>query len=355
MIAGVVAYNLDEHWLLGYAIGHNAFFVFRHPSGPSFMLPNIITSRDALQKNAAVFCADENYLPYALFAADQLHRTATVVDFDIVICAPEGTTIPDTLAHLNIRLSVIRTHGLFDGLYLDRRRTEAVYHRLALPQMFAEDYDRLLYLDSDIFVHGGDFSALFDIDLGDHPIAAVRDNYQWIKPDRQTPDFANVGLESAKYFNSGVMLMDVAAYQGQKILEQCITFGRANNKKLRQHDQELINCVLHGNWAELSPVWNWQQPIRSAYFEVMQPIVITHFIGPCKPWRDLDWLLPPRFAIAFRPFLNRHFPQMDVIPVAKSSNVSGAYIRKLTLKNVLRATKLRRYMLRFPDDMLVRK
>lgn len=318
------------------------------------MLPTVMTSRAALQKNAVVFCTDENYLPYTLFAADQLHRKATVMDFDIVICAPEGTIIPNALAHLDIRLSTIRTQGLFDDLYLDSRRTEAVYHRLALPELFAADYDRLLYLDSDIFVHGGDFSALFDIDLGDNPIGAVRDSYQWVKPDRQMPDFANVGLTPAKYFNSGVMLMDVANYQSQGILDRCITFGRANNSKLRQHDQELLNCVLHGSWSELSPVWNWQQPARSAYFEVMQPVVITHFIGPCKPWQDPNWLLPPRFAIAYSAFLKRHFSAMEAIPVPKSNDVSGSYIRHLTFKNMVRATKLRRYMQRFPDDMLVK-
>jgi lipopolysaccharide biosynthesis glycosyltransferase len=318
------------------------------------MQPTVLASRAALHRNAVVFCADECYLPYALFAADQLHRTAAVMDFDIVICAPEGTVIPDTLTHLDIRLSAIQTQGLFDGLYLDGRRTEAVYHRLALPLVFAGDYDRLLYLDSDIFVHGGDFSRLFGIDFGDHAIAAVRDNYQWTKPNRQMQDFANVGLEPAKYFNSGVMLMDVDAYQSQKILEQCITFGRANSDKLRQHDQELLNCVLHGNWSELSPVWNWQQPIRSAYYETMQPVVITHFIGPCKPWQDPDGLLPPRFAIAFRAFLNRHFPNMDTIQVAKGSKVSRAYITKLTIKNFLRAGRLQQYLRRFPDDMLTK-
>lgn len=313
---------------------------------------NVKTSRPAMQQNAVVFCADEAYLPYALFAADQLSRTALDVNFDIVICAPEGTTIPATLAHLNIRLATIQTNGMFDGLYLDERRTEAVYHRLALPVAFENDYARILYLDSDIYVHGVDFSAIFEIALGDHPIAAVRDNLQWTHPTRQIPDFANVGLTPTKYFNSGVMLIDVAAYQSQKILEQCIAFGRAHNDKLRQHDQELLNCVLHGNWAELSPLWNWQQPTRSAYFEVMQPIAITHFIGPCKPWHDPDGLLPPRFAIALRAFMNRHFPCMETIQIAKSSAISAAYTRKLTFKNIVRASRLRRYLNRFPNDLL---
>ncbi|KJZ19348.1 glycosyltransferase family 8 protein [Loktanella sp. S4079] len=306
----------------------------------------------AKNSSAVVFCVDDNYLPYALFAAQQIANTVVSRNFDIVICAPQGTEIPSSLEHLEIRLCTLHTDGLFEGLYLDARRTEAVYHRLALPNIFGTEYKRVLYLDADIHVHCGDFSALFDLDLSGHSIAAVRDNYQWTKPNKQMPDFANVGLSQTKYFNSGVILMDTAAYVEQEVLERCIAYGREHNDKLRQHDQELINCILHGDWAELSPVWNWQQPIRSTYYEVMQPIMITHFIGPHKPWRDPQHLLPPRFAIALRAFLARHLPEHAEISIPSSRDISASYIRKLTFKNVIRSAALRRYMMRFPNDML---
>ena len=312
----------------------------------------LTASRPPRAKHAAVFCVDENYFPFACFAAEQLHRKSGKDDLDIVICAPAGCAVPETLGHINARLCELETGDQFSGLYLDARRTESVYHRLALPVAMEKDYDRILYLDADIFIHGGDFITLFDVPLGGHAVGAVRDSYQWMKPDRQMPDFANIGLPQAKYFNSGVILMDVAAYVAQDIFGQCVTYGRANNDKLRQHDQELINCVLHGNWAELSPIWNWQQPIRSAYYEVMQPIAITHFIGPHKPWRDPKRLLPPRFALAIGAFMTKHFPASPQIDVPNSQAIYTGYIRKLTFKNLVRTAALRRYMLRFPDDLL---
>lgn len=318
------------------------------------MKPSFTSQTPAQNRNAVVFCVDNNYLPYALFAADQIRRSDPAQAFDIVICAPENTEIPSTLSQLEVRLGYLSTEGLFEGLYLDPRRTEAVYHRLTLPHAFSADYDRLLYLDADIHVHNGDFSALFALELGQYSIAAVRDNYQWTRPNKQIPDFANVGLSQEKYFNSGVILMDVAAYLENDILEKCLEFGRQHNDKLRQHDQELINCVLHGGWAELSPVWNWQQPIRSAYYEVMLPVMITHFIGPHKPWHDPKLLLPPRFAIALKAFLSRHFPENAKISVPSSRDIPSSYIRKLTLKNIIRSAALRRYMLRFPNDLLTK-
>jgi lipopolysaccharide biosynthesis glycosyltransferase len=321
-------------------------------SGSIAMQPRKTTSRPAQSSRAVVFCVDKTYFPYAIFAASQLAHTSRHSDFDIVVCAPEGMSVPDTLSDLKIRLATIATDGMFDGLYIDERRTEAVYHRLVLPEVFADEYERLLYLDADIFIHGGGLVSLFDVNLGGHALAAVRDNQQWTKPSRHMADFANMGIGPEKYFNSGVLLIDVATFRSQKILERCIAYGRENNDKLRQHDQELLNCVLKGDWAELSPIWNWQQPVRSAYFEVMVPVAITHFIGPRKPWNDIEGKLPPRFAIAFRAFLNLHFPEMDEIKVLKASDVSAAYIARLTIKNILRARQLRRYLRRFPDDML---
>jgi len=43
---------------------------------------------------------------------------------------------------------------------------------------------------------------------------------------------------------------------------------------------------------------------------------------------------------------------MSDIAILKASKVSAAYIARLTIKNILRAGKLRRYLQRFPDDML---
>jgi lipopolysaccharide biosynthesis glycosyltransferase len=214
------------------------------------------------------------------------------------------------------------------------------------------EYERILYLDADIFFHGGDLSALLNIDMSNLAVAAVRDSCQWIKPDKQTAVFKSLGIGPKKYLNSGVMLFDVANYVAQDILAKCLHYGRTIQYAQRQHDQELINGVLQGNWAELSPIWNWQHPIRSAYFEVMLPVAITHFIGPDKPWRDPYGLVPPRYTLAFATFLRHYFPDLPHIAIPRGSEVSSAYVRKLTLKNVFRSRPLKRYLKRFPTDLL---
>ena len=310
----------------------------------------LVASRGARAKNAVALCVDENYFPFACFVADQIQRKAIGLELDIVICAPESCVVPEGL--VDIRLCHIETHGLFDGLFLDARRTENVYHWLALPVAMQSEYERILYLDADIYFHGGDLAELFAIDMGSCPIAAVRDNCQWVKQDKLVAIFKRLSLPAEKYLNSGVILIDVQKFVSEDILGRCLTYGRKMKGKQRQHDQELINCVLHGNWTELSPMWNWQQPLRSAYFEVYLPVRISHFIGPGKPWRDPDRIVPQRYVMAISAFIARNFPEIPQIEIPKSTDLSAANVRKATVKNVIRQFTLMRYVKRFPTDLL---
>ena len=159
---------------------------------------------------AVVFAADGNYLRFASFAAAQIAALPGGRRFDICLCAPQEIAPVPGFAEL--RHCRVDTGGIFAALGLDRRRTEASYLRLALPAAFAGEYRRILYLDADVFVQGGDFAALMDVDIGAHPLAAVRDNMQWRTPGRLVPSYKRLGLSATPVFNSGVLLIDVAAF-----------------------------------------------------------------------------------------------------------------------------------------------
>lgn len=309
------------------------------------------SSRPARGRYAAAFCADENYLPYALFAADQLRRSSGIHDLDILICAPDGCAVPKSLEYLDVRLCHLDAGDLFKGLYLDGRVTESAYHRLALPAALKEEYDRILYLDCDIFIHGGDFAALFEIDLGGHAIAAVRDFAQWESPEFHLPALKDHGLPNAKYFNSGVQLVDTKAFHDQEILGQCIAFGRENIAKMTYHDQQLLNCVLQGEWKEISPVWNWQHIVGPPPFIDKVAVSISHFIGPKKPWNDNRGRVSPRYTLPMRGFLGQHFPELPTIQIKKARDLPAPKLPKLRLRKLFEARRLKRYLDRFPDDL----
>ncbi|WP_415182837.1 glycosyltransferase family 8 protein [Phaeovulum sp.] len=309
----------------------------------------------ATARKAVAFCCDANYLPYALFAAAQITALHPARDFDICICDVEMPEIPRSLAGLHLRACKLTADGLLDGFGTDARRTMSMYLRLLLPDAFAGAYDRILYLDADIYVQGGDLSALLAVEMGPNPVAAVRDNQQWRTPGRMPAEFKAAGLGVAPYFNSGVMLIDCARWQADAVLNHCIEFGTACKGRLLRHDQTLLNCVLHRHWAELSPVWNWQYSWAARLFEAMQGAHIVHFIGPLKPWNDTDGQYPPRFSRALAGFLAVHFPTLPPIAVGKGLAPNSSRLRRMMVKHLLSGRAMARYLARFPDPLTVQQ
>ena len=315
----------------------------------------VAASRPASARKAVIFCCDQNYLLFAAHAAAQISALTPNPDFDICFCFCERPVVlPDSLAHLNVRSCKIDVGDRFKGLRLDKGKSHDVYLRLALPEAFAGEYDRILYLDSDVFIQGGDFNALLDLEFAPYPIAAVRDNSQWRTPNRRPKQFKVLGLPTAKYFNAGVILMDVARYNEQDLLNRCVALGTENADRMIRHDQNLYNSVLLGAWAELHPTWNWQFTWSSRLFALQAEPNLVHFIGKTKPWNDPKAELSPRYARAMWQFAKQHFPEAKAfrtadVPWAPDS----AKTRKTLLKHLLSGGKFARLLRRFDHELYV--
>jgi hypothetical protein len=315
---------------------------------------SVRSDRAATARRAVVFAVDDGYLPFALFAAERIAALHPDRDFDICLCSDGPLAPPPRFAALGLRVLEVSAPGAFSGLRLDPGKTEVVYLRLALPEALAADYDRLLYLDADIFVQGGDFAGLLGVDLGGKAVGAVRDNTQWRTPSRRPEQFRRLGLASAPYFNAGVLLIDVARWRESGVMERCVAFGRANKAQMIRHDQNLLNGVLQGDFAELSPVWNWQYTWASSLTEAMVVPNIVHFIGRKKPWKQGGDQLSPRYRRAFRDFLKATFPERAVPDDGPATGARAGYVRKLLLKHFIAAGSMARYLARFPDELTVR-
>lgn len=313
------------------------------------------SAQEARHDKAIVFACDANYAPYALFAAVQIAELFTDRDFDICLCAM-GEDLPESasLSHHGFRMVRIGAEGVFTGLNLDARRTEAAYLRLALPAAFVDEYRRVLYLDSDVYIRGGDFSALLDLPLGGRAVAAVRDNIQWRSPNRRPEQFRLLGLPTSRYFNSGLLLIDVPAFNASGLLARCLAFAKAHEGRMIGHDQNLLNCVLRGDWGELHPVWNWQYTRASMLFEAMEGAHMLHFIGAKKPWNHSSGALPPGLRRDYRDFFTRHFPDREQIAaIGARPHQNRKYLRRLLWRHFLAIGGFCDYLDRFENEWSV--
>lgn len=263
--------------------------------------------------------------------------------------------MPDTLDHLAVRLCQIAIPDAIRNAPQSDRINMSSYLRLFIPSAFVADYDRILYLDADIMLRGGDLSKLLDVALiGDHPIAAVRTSHQRTGLHKQMPEFKALGLKPAPYFNAGVMVIDVKKWENADSLSRALDVIAAHPQALVMHDQSVLNILFRNNWSELPVVWNWQYAGRFSYLlESFDPFLL-HFAGKLKPWNTFGGEFPPKYADAYRAFFARHFPdEAAKMPPAASVLKAARFHKKSLLKQWYDFNPLARYIGRFDDPYTV--
>ena len=179
----------------------------------------------------------------------------------------------------------------------------AVYVRLAIPEVIPDER-RVLYLDADTLVLG-DLRPLLRQSLEGRPIGAVRDPQNpVIGRGIQLPGWDKLGVPYGRdYFNSGVMLIDLARSQRLGVFERSRQFLSDHPDKIRFWDQDALNWAVDDNWLRLDRCWNTfalsplaTQPGFVHFAEADSPLAqlkedektaaMLHFAGPDKPWQD---------------------------------------------------------------------
>lgn len=302
------------------------------------MAPKIMwQNRPAQHRSAVYFCTDDRYMPYTLFLAHQIAAAHPARNFDLCLVTSGPLTAHPLHDDLNIRLCQIDVGALQNAALVGARIGFAAYLRVFMPQIWTADYDRLLYLDGDIFFQRGDIAALLGADLHGAPIGAVLDTKQWHKPHRPARDITALGLPSAPYFNSGVLLIDVAQFNADQVGSQITALIAARGHDLQWHDQTALNAVLGGNWAQMPVQWNYQYSHKTMLLAAQFDVCLFHFIGRRKPFYRAYGGFPAHFVQPYREFLAQHFPllagnvQMKVGPAKRLAVKLLIYLLNMTM------------------------
>jgi lipopolysaccharide biosynthesis glycosyltransferase len=161
-------------------------------------------------------------------------------------------------------------------LRVDKWVSVATYYRLVAPHLLPISISKILYLDSDIIVRGP-LDELWNTDLIDYALAAVANS----------DDNARKALglsEGSKYFNAGVLLINLEFWRRTNVPERAILFSRKNPDKVQYWDQDALNATLIGQWIELPQNWNWQHWQRRIPDTQLKPVIV-HFVAKDKPWQ----------------------------------------------------------------------
>ncbi|WP_052685369.1 glycosyltransferase family 8 protein [Lentzea aerocolonigenes] len=187
------------------------------------------------------------------------------------------------------------------GLPIGAWYSKAIYGRMSIPDVI-EDEPRVLYLDVDVLVLA-DLRPLLVRDLGGHPIGAARDPIcPLIGHGPGMPGWRALGLPRGRpYFNSGVMLLDLARIRGSRLFERAREFLAEHPDKVHFFDQDALNYAADGDWHRIESRWNTfaMSPRGPEYVhpcEDVNPLAgliedeksaaVIHFAGRRKPWQE---------------------------------------------------------------------
>ncbi len=252
-------------------------------------------------RNAVCFCTDRRMLIPALFVAKSIlsRRSPSSVPFDVIIFAAPSEV--DDVQHrwmdeqgikLCDDLDMTRLRGVAK---IQDRLSEATLVKLVIAEQLAGRYDKILYLDADLTIHG-DISLLFRLDTGEFPFAAVSSGRSWtyhraVEWERAVEHFRALGLTPPyRFFNTGVLYIDVGKWNEADIAGRTLAFIRKNAELCFLPDEHGLNGVIDGRHSALSPIWNAgpRLPWRARVADVVKPVIIHH-IGFNKPWRRFGY------------------------------------------------------------------
>jgi len=194
------------------------------------------------------------------------------------------------------RISITVIHvadRLLAGLPVFGHVSAAAYCRILLPGLLPGRVSRVIYLDCDMIVLGNIMDLWYEPMAG-MPLLAAQEEGRTISCPSVVGHFEESGLPpDTKYFNSGVLVLDLDQWRKEAIHTEVLKYLRKHRDRIRFWDQDALNAVLATKWRELSPEWNMridcadkttQEEPNGMPVTGLRGAGIVHFASSLKPW-----------------------------------------------------------------------
>lgn len=237
------------------------------------------------------FASDDNYVPFLSVAIKSLIENANKsYKYDIIILN-SGLTKENmdriekskkdgfNIKFIDVKPKIENIIGEL-SLRLRDYYSISIFYRLFISSLFPE-YDKAIYLDADI-VLVDDISKLYNENLDGYLVGAVTDEV--VSNNEVFKEYTQValGLDSKKYFNSGVLLMNLAQFRNEKIEDKFLHLLEKYNFDVVAPDQDYLNFLCKGKVKYINRGWD-RMPNRDESFDD-KDLHLIHFNMFQKPW-----------------------------------------------------------------------
>lgn len=245
------------------------------------------------------FAADNAYTPFLCVSIASLKEKASKeYHYEIYIL---NTGISDAYQFIlnqyndvNFQINYVdvtkKLDAISERLHTRDYYSKTTYYRLFIADLFPE-YDKALYLDSDICVVG-DISQLYHTEIGDNWVGAISDNavnvtYEFIEYVDKV-----VGVPVPNYFNAGILILNLKKFREVSFLDLFADLLEKVKFDVAQ-DQDYLNALCVGHVHFISKKWN-RMPIPDPDFDETE-LCLIHYNLTLKPWHYKDVLYAKYF------------------------------------------------------------
>ncbi|PWG51254.1 glycosyltransferase family 8 protein [Ligilactobacillus salivarius] len=189
----------------------------------------------------------------------------------------------ELLTNVELKLCKVREYQ-YDWLskFKENNLPTEAYFRLLLPELLP-DVKRILYLDVDMLVLDN-LGELYRTDLGNNILGVVRD-FPFTN-DKNSWSYFLLGEFGNRYFNSGMLLMDLVAMRGNNIVSRFMEFILKTSQHYLLGDQDAFNIFFFYNVKILEDKYNYIAENQKILQKTNLKVVVMHYCGYSnpKPW-----------------------------------------------------------------------
>ena len=192
-----------------------------------------------------------------------------VIDFQENLISNESNLIND----------IIKSHVSF-----------ATYFRLFIDKHLPSSVTQILYLDADVICVDNfevEYDEIFKLMKEENHVITART----IGDEKGNEEnFQRLELKNRKYFNAGVLFINLELWRQNNIETNLHNLLYTNNYKY--HDQDILNKHFDGNYIELYDYMNHMMKSQDDEYQeiiikyVNEKAKLIHYVGANKPWHS---------------------------------------------------------------------
>lgn len=240
------------------------------------------------------FSADKHYFLQCITAITSMfenHKTEETLFVHILTCdlGEKENKIAQNLAKkYNAEIEFIYINQDDFKIYTQNQNMQYLsvntFFRFHIISLVPRECKKVIYLDCDLIVTG-EISELYNQDIENYFAGVIEDKMAYKQIDI-------LGLKNEKYFNAGVLLLNLEEIRKTGFAEDVIGYFNKNMGLLKYYDQDILNAIWDSRVKFLDERFNAQsysflrmkKKYKKAGVKRIKNPVIIHFTGEIKPW-----------------------------------------------------------------------